>query len=188
MTQHFARNIYTFKTFWQDIKFMISHGKLIRQTMRDLDQAFVEKIMTVVTAVNGCRYCSWFHARQAVSSGISQEEVQQMMKLQFQADASEEELMALLYAQHYAETRRKPSPEMTEKLVAAYGAEKAKEIEMVIRMITFGNLSGNTFDAFLSRLKGIKAEGSSAFFEFVFFIFGAPFLLPLLPKLRTAES
>lgn len=188
MAQYYNRNIYTFKTFWQDLKFMFSHRKLIKQTMRDLDQTFVEKIMTVVTAVNGCRYCSWFHARQAVSNGIPQEEVQQMMKLQFQADASEEELMALLYAQHYAETHRDPSPEMTEKLVSAYGPEKAKQIQMVIRMITFGNLSGNTFDAFLSRLKGVKAEGSNPLFEFLFFIFGAPFLLPLLPKLRSAEK
>ncbi len=95
--------------------------------MQDLDHAFVEKIMTVVTAVNGCRYCSWFHARQAVSSGISQEEVKRMMKLQFQADANQEELMALLYAQHYAETECNPTPEMTEKLVAAYGTEKPKK-------------------------------------------------------------
>ena len=187
MTERFNRNIYTFKTFRQDLKFMLSHRKLVKKTMQDLDHAFVEKIMTVVTAVNGCRYCSWFHARQAVSSGISQDEVQRMMKLQFQADANEEELMALLYAQHYAETQRNPSPEMTEKLVAAYGAEKAEEIQIVIRMITFGNLSGNTFDAFLSRFKGIKAEGSNPFFEFVFFIFGAPFLLPLLPKLQSAD-
>ena len=187
MTERFNRNIYTFKTFRQDLKFMLSHRKLVKKTMQDLDHAFVEKIMTVVTAVNGCRYCSWFHARQAVSSGIAPEEIQRMMKLQFQADASEDELMALLYAQHYAETQRQPSPEMTEKLVAAYGSEKAEEIQIVIRMITFGNLSGNTFDAFLSRFKGIKAEGSNPFFEFVFFIFGAPFLLPLLPKLQSAD-
>ena len=186
-SQSFNRNIYTFKTFRQDMKFIFSHMALIRKTMHDLDQAFVEKIMTVVTAVNGCRYCSWFHARQAVASGISPEEVQQMLKLQFQADAAEDELTALLYAQHYAETRRNPSPEMTAKLVAEYGPEKAEEIQVVIRMITFGNLSGNTFDAFLSRLKGAKAEGSNPVFEFIFFIFGAPVLLPLLPKLRTAE-
>ncbi len=186
-SQSFKRNIYTFKTFNQDLAFIISHLGLIRKTMRDLDQAFVEKIMTVVTAVNGCRYCSWFHARQAVASGISPEEVQQMLKLQFQADVNEDELTALLYAQHYAETRRKPSPEMKEKLVAEYGPEKAQKIQVVIRLITFGNLSGNTFDAFLSRLKGAKAKGSNLIFELVFFIFGAPFLLPLLPKLRTAE-
>ncbi|MBG0787400.1 MAG: carboxymuconolactone decarboxylase family protein [Anaerolineaceae bacterium] len=185
MTEHFNRNIYTFKSLRQDLKFMLSHHKLVKKTMQDLDHAFVEKIMTVVTAVNGCRYCSWFHARQAVSSGISQDEVHRMMKLQFQADASDEELMALLFAQHYAETQRNPSPEMIEKLVEAYGAEKAEEIQIVIRMITFGNLSGNTFDAFLSRFKGIKAEGSNPFFEFLFFLFGAPFLLPLLPMLRS---
>ena len=38
-------------------------------------KAFTEKIMTVVTAVNGCPYCAWFHAKQAVASGISPEEV-----------------------------------------------------------------------------------------------------------------
>ena len=86
MAEYFNRNIYTFKSFREDLKFMLSHRKLVKKTMQDLDHAFVEKIMTVVTAVNGCRYCSWFHARQAVSSGISQEEVQRMMKLQFQAD------------------------------------------------------------------------------------------------------
>jgi AhpD family alkylhydroperoxidase len=187
MAEHFNRNIYTSKTFWQDITFIFSHFAQIKKTMQDLDQAFVEKIMTVVTAVNGCRYCSWFHARQAVASGISPEEVQQMLKLQFQADANEDELTALLYAQHYAESQRYPSQEMTEKLQTEYGPEKAEEIQMVIRMITFGNLSGNTFDAFLSRLKGAKAEGSHFLFELVFFIFGAPFLLPLLPKLRPAE-
>jgi AhpD family alkylhydroperoxidase len=188
MSQLFNRNIYNFKLLKTDLRFMFSHMSQIRQTMRALDHAFIEKIMTVVTAVNGCRYCAWFHARQAVASGLSPEEVQNMMNLQFHADASEEELPALLYAQHYAETRSNPDPEMTERLVVAYGEKKANQIRIVIRMITFGNLSGNTFDAFLSRLKGVKAEGSSPLFEFIFFIFGAPALLPLLPKLNSNKA
>ena len=188
MSQSFSRNIYNFKLLKTDLKFMFSHMSQIRQTMRALDHTFVEKIMSVVTAVNGCRFCAWFHARQAVASGLSSEEVQNMMKLQFQADTSKEELPALLYAQHYAETRGNPDPEMTDRLVSAYGEEKASQIRIVIRMITFGNLSGNTFDAFLSRLKGVKAEGSSPIFEFIFFLLGAPALLPLLPKLNTKKA
>ncbi|MCD6336717.1 MAG: carboxymuconolactone decarboxylase family protein [Candidatus Marinimicrobia bacterium] len=53
--------------------------------------------MAVAIAVNGCVYCSWFHAKQAVDSGISEDEIKNMMSLQFQADADEYELMALLY-------------------------------------------------------------------------------------------
>ncbi|NLM00837.1 MAG: carboxymuconolactone decarboxylase family protein, partial [Treponema sp.] len=49
----------------------------------NLGEQFMEKIMTVVTAVNGCVYCSWFHAKQAAQSGISQEEITNMLKLQF---------------------------------------------------------------------------------------------------------
>ena len=36
----------------------------------------------------------------------------------------------------------------------AYGAPTAADILTLIRMITIGNLLGNTFDAFLSRLQG----------------------------------
>jgi len=54
--------------------------------------------MTVVTAVNGCTYCTWFHAKQAVTSGISEKEVKNMLNLLFEADASDFEVPALLYA------------------------------------------------------------------------------------------
>ena len=111
-----------------------------------------------------------------------------MLNLQFQADAAEDEVPALLYAQHYAETDRNPDPEMVEKLTAYYGEEKAQQIQLVIRMITFGNLSGNTFDAFLSRLKGVKAQNSSALFEFFFFLFSAPALLPLRPVINRDQK
>ena len=144
----------------------------------------MEKIMTIVTAVNGCTYCSWFHAKQAVSSGISEDEVKNMLKLQFDADATDFEMLGLLYAQHYAETNRKPDKEMTDKLFEFYGDNTANHIILIIRMIFFGNLQGNTFDAFLSRLKGNKAKHSNVIFEAVFFIINAPLLLPVLPFIK----
>lgn len=187
MEKTFTRKIYTFPLFRKDLGFFIRHFSEIRKTMRQLDKSFVEKIMTVVTAVNGCPYCAWFHARQAAASGISTEEVQNMLNLQFQADAAEDEIPALLYAQNYAETDRNPDPEITAMLMEHYGSEKARQIQVVIRMIFFGNLSGNTFDAFLSRLKGVRAPDSSPVFEFFFFLFTAPAMLPLRPKTRSYQ-
>ena len=107
-----------------------------------------------------------------------------MLNLQFHTDASDFEIIGLLYAQHYAETDRKPDTEMKQNLVDFYGNKTANHIILIIRMIYFGNLSGNTFDAFLNRFKGKKAANSNVIFEFFFFIFNVPFLLPLMPFVK----
>lgn len=182
MTQKFNKKIYTTRSLFSDISFLlISLPKIIAAMgNKKIGKIFMEKIMTIVTAVNGCRYCEWFHAKQAVAVGISEEEVKSMLNLQFNTDASEFEMLGLLYSQHYAETNRNPDKEMTEKLFEFYGAETANHIILMIRIIFFGNLSGNTFDAFLDRLKGKKAENSNVIFEFFFFILNAPIMLPLL--------
>ncbi len=63
----------------------------------------------------------------------------------------------------------------------------AEHINLIIRMIYYGNLSGNTFDAFISRLKGKKAPNSNALFEAIFFILSVPVLLPILPLVNKAQ-
>jgi len=177
----FDKRIFSPRVLVADLGFLLSRAPAIGRAMRnpDIGRAFVEKIMIVVTAVNGCTYCSWFHARQAVAGGIANEEIRELFDLQFHASASERELPALLFAQHFAETNRHPDPEMTARLQAVYGERTAADIVLVIRTIFFGNLFGNTFDAFPSRLAWRPAENSSALFEFVFFVLGAWFMLPL---------
>ena len=76
--------------------------------------------MTLVSAINECVYCQWFHAKKAISSGLSSKEVKNILNLQFKADASDFEITALLYAQNYAENNRKPNKEMTDKLYDFY--------------------------------------------------------------------
>jgi AhpD family alkylhydroperoxidase len=182
MTQKFDKKIFTAKIFIKDTGFLISKTPQIINATRNekISKAFIEKIMAVVTAVNGCTYCTWYHAKQAVESGISADEVKNMLNLQFQADASDFELTALLYAQHYAETNRNPDEEMTAKLFDYYGDETANHIIIFIRMIFFGNLLGNTWDAVLSRLKGNPAENSSVIFEFFFFLLTFIVMIPAM--------
>ncbi len=182
MSQEFHKRIFTAGTFFKDIGYLIIHTPQIVAALHDeaIGKAFQEKIMTVVTAINGCTYCTWFHARVAVESGISEDELKNLFNLQFNADADPHEIPALLYAQHFAETNRNPAPEMTEKLVAFYGEKTALHIILFIRMIYFGNLSGNTWDAVMSRLKGKPARNSSIFFEMFFFLFAFLFMLPAM--------
>lgn len=182
MNTGFSRRIYTFKSLVADMGFLAANMPRVAAMSRNekISKAFIEKVMTVVTVINGCVYCSWFHAKQAVESGLTEAEVQNLFKLQFETDASEFELPALLYAQHYAETNRQPLPEMTEKLVSFYGEETAAQVVLIIRMITFGNLSGNTWDAILSRLRGNPAKESSVLFEAFFFLLTWYAMIPMM--------
>lgn len=66
--------------------------------------------------------------------------------------APAEEIPALLYAQHWAESDAQPDPAARQTLIDSYGQEKAEAIEMVLRMIRTGNLAGNTADYILYRL------------------------------------
>ncbi len=188
--QKFTKKIFTAGLFFNDLGFLIKNFPKIIATLKNkkISKMFFEKIMTVTSAVNGCVYCQWFHAKKAVSTGISKGEIKNLLNLQFQTDASDFELNALLYAQHYAETNRKPDTEMTDKLFAFYDQKTANNIIIIIRMIFFGNLYGNTFDAFLSRFKGIKAEKSNIIFEFIFFLINIPFMLPLMPFVKKYRS
>lgn len=190
MTHKFDKKIFTGRLYFGDLLFLISHSPRIIRAFgnRKISRAMVEKIMTVTTAVNGCVYCTWFHARQAVSSGISEEEVKNMLNLQFNADASDFEVPALLYAQHYAETDRNPDPEMTLRLTEFYGERTAKDVFLFIRVIYFGNLTGNTWDAVLSRFRGNPAENSSLLFEFVFFLLNFIFMFPAMLLMRLDEG
>jgi AhpD family alkylhydroperoxidase len=159
---HFSKRIYTPHTLLRDFRNILDHFHEFRLALRSqrISRAFAEKIMLAVTAVNGCRYCSYGHAKTALASGVSPEEVDLLLSGEI-GHVSPGEALALFFAQHYAESGDHPDPEMVQKLVKTYGQEKARDILAHIRMITFGNLSGNTFDALLSRLRGRPAERSS---------------------------
>jgi AhpD family alkylhydroperoxidase len=125
---------------------------------KSLSSKFRERLMLAVTQVNDCRYCTFFHTKAALSEGVPREEVERLMGGMFEG-CPKEELPALLYAQHWAETERKPDPAMRQKLVDTYGAEKAEAIELTLRFICACNYSGNSLDYILYRLSFGKIGG-----------------------------
>jgi len=141
------------RQFWREFKFLIKNRAQIRAVMRqDLIQpAFRERLMMAVTAVNGCRYCSYFHAREALLAGISEAEVEALLSGVVD-HCPEAEIPAVLYAQHWAESDARPDASARQKLVEVYGSKIASAIELALRMIRMGNLLGNTWDYFLYRL------------------------------------
>jgi AhpD family alkylhydroperoxidase len=163
---YFEKRIYRPRTLIADLKEMLTHMDDLRAAARAdrVDRAFAERIMLAVTEVNGCRYCSYGHTRAALHAGVTEEELQSLKIGDFDS-LPDEQRVALLFAQHYAEQGGHPDPEARERLVATYGEETASDILAYIRMITLGNLLGNTFDAILSRFAGRPAEDSSLLSE-----------------------
>jgi AhpD family alkylhydroperoxidase len=150
----FNRRIYpNVRAFWRDLKAILARREQMRPLMRGelLAADFRERLMLAVTAVNGCRYCSFVHAKQALVEGIGAAEIRALLDGRLE-DSPSEELPALMYAQHWAESRGQPEREVRERLVAAYGEQKAGAIELGLRTIQMGNLMGNTLDYVLFRL------------------------------------
>ncbi len=136
-----------------DMKFMFSHKDEVRAAMNNglVDDAFRERLMMAVTSVNGCRYCSYMHTKEALKAGVSVEEIAAMTECEF-GTCPEEEQPALLYAQHWAEMNAKPEDEPRNRVLEIYGEEKLTTIEFLLRMIRMGNLMGNSFDKVLFTL------------------------------------
>ena len=145
----------------------------------DIDRKFIKRIMLAVTHVNGCALCSWFHTQEALKLGMPKEEISQLLDGEM-ADVPKDEAMALVFAQHYAETLGRVDREAWRRVVQAYGAQKALGIRAAICMIMAGNAQGNIWGAFASRLKGKPEPGSSLAKELrvlAIDIFAVPFML-----------
>ena len=168
----FSKRYFSFLTFREYVKSFIAHKKLIFDTIKGnrLSNEFKEKIMLAVTAVNGCVYCSYFHSKVALESGLDPESIRQIACLDF-GNVSIDEAPALAFAQHYAESNERPTPKSLQAIIKFYGIKKAQDILNCCEMITFGNLFGNTISAFESRLKGIYPPNKSFWFEFWVYLF-----------------
>lgn len=136
-----------------DFWFPFKNRKMLKEIKSRglLSPSFQERLILAVTAVNDCRYCSYFHAGQALKSGISREEVDLLLSSTTDTCPDGEKL-AVIYAQHWAETDAHPDPEAFKRLLETYGVEKTEAIHLILRMIRIGNLLGNSFDFLLYRI------------------------------------
>jgi len=131
---------------------------------KELNPRFIERIMLAVTEVNDCDLCSYAHSKKALEKGMTNTEIQKMLAGILE-DVPNEELTAVMFAQHYADTRGNPSIESWQRLVEIYGLSKAEGILGSIRTIMIGNTYGIPWSSFFNRLNGKPDKRSCLKYE-----------------------
>ncbi|HLV41184.1 MAG TPA: carboxymuconolactone decarboxylase family protein [Brumimicrobium sp.] len=139
---------------------------------------FIERLRLAITEVNGCAACSYAHTKMALKQGMSNEEISSFLsgKDNF---IRPEEAKAIMFAQHFAESKGHPDQFTFESLIKEYGNEKADVILAASKVMIAGNMYGLPLSAFLSRFKGRKYKNSSLFYELGMMIFGV-LILPFV--------
>ncbi len=142
-----------------------------------VDDRLIERLHLAVTEVNGCAVCSYQHTKMALQQGMSGEEI-----ASFLSGGTDyikpEEAKAIMFAQHFADSRGFPKIETYDAIVEEYGKKEARIILAACQVILSGNIFGIPFSAFLSRLHGKPYKNSSLFYELWMIMVGG-LLLPI---------
>lgn len=162
---NFEKRLTSTKVFYSYLSDLIGNFSTVKSSKSRLDEQFQNKILLAVTQVNGCRYCSYLHTKHALESGMSEEEISSLLDGEV-GDVNDEESVALIFAQHYAETQANPDPDSVKRLFDTYGDEKANDILATIQAIMVGNIHGISVDLLQSRLRGKGDPDSSFWTEF----------------------
>lgn len=140
-----------------------------------LPQQFFERILLAVTSVNDCPYCSFFHTKMALEAGCNEQEISSILGGDLSC-ADSEEIPALAFAQHFADSHEMPSRKSIKELLRYYGFHRTKQILAACWMITMGNLYGNTVDAYRYRLLGAQIPHGNRLFEAILYYSSIKFL------------
>lgn len=136
-----------------------------------VDNDFIRRLQLAVTEVNGCAACSYAHTKMALKQGMSNTEISSLLSGEDHL-IKPEEAKAIMFAQHFAESRGYPKKYAFDAIVNEYGKKEAHIILSAVQMMIAGNMYGIPYSAFESRLKGKSYKGSSLFFELGMLISG----------------
>lgn len=169
-------------TFTELYKSLVTIPKAIstlslKNKNKQLSPEFIERLQLAVTEVNGCPACSYQHTKMALRQGMSNEEI-----TSFLTGGNDfiipTEAKAILFAQHYADSRGFPTRYAYDAIVEEYGETKASIIISATQVMLAGNIYGIPYSAFISRLKGTPYKDSSIVYEIIMLI-GGIFILPV---------
>jgi AhpD family alkylhydroperoxidase len=159
-TERFAKRTFTLPLLARSLGAVLLRLPVLAMTLvrPAVPHALREQIMLGVNSVNGCRYCSWAHTGLALAHGVNLDELTYLLHTGTFGEMNERNATAILFAQNFAETVRKPTREAYAALAKQFTAYERRELMAYIHAIYFGSLCGNSADAWLVRLSGGKVD------------------------------
>jgi AhpD family alkylhydroperoxidase len=139
-------------------------------------RALREKVILGVTSVNDCRWCSWLHSGIALKHGVDLDELQSLLEPGTFGVLDDREGTAVLFAQHFAATLRRPTTAARRALASQFTPGQRLEIMAWIHFIYFCNLAGNSADAWLARFRGWQVPDGHPVAEAIAALLAAPVL------------
>lgn len=100
----------------------------------------------------------------ALRQGMSEEEISSFLSGGDQFIKAEE-AKAILFAQHFADSRGYPKKYAYDSIAKDYGNKEADIMLSAVQIMLAGNIYGIPYSAFQSRLKGKPYKESSLFYE-----------------------
>lgn len=149
-------SIKTFNKTLFEMTFMIAK---YRKELKLINKKFSSSIMMAVTNVNGCAMCSYYHTKELINAGTTDEELKVILEGTY-TNLKTEESLALIFAEHYADASGNYDLNAFEKVKEYYGIDLAYGILASIKSIMFGNMFGISLGNFGSRFKFKKPKNS----------------------------
>ena len=166
MKDKMSRELYSLKEVYQiNYNAFFSLKNMLDAKRNNLmSKQFSERVMLAVTEVNDCPACSYGHTKISLEAGMSNKEIKNMLS-GVHNEVPSDQLVAVLFAQHYADYRGKPTKMAWEQVVEVYGNQRANAILANVRMIMLGNVYGIAWGSLINRFKGKPDERSNILYE-----------------------
>ncbi len=179
MERVFYKKIYSHYDFYKALVLTLRSVKYFRLNRQKklISPHFRERIMLAVTEVNGCEACSYAHTKFALEEGMSPEEISAILSGETES-IPENELVGILFAQHYTDNNGQASKNSWQRLVSEYGQERSMVILAFTRMMNAANMYGLAVSALSDRFKG-KPSGKTSLAYEISIILAAFLYLPL---------
>jgi len=144
-----------------------------------------ESVMLAVNSVNNCPYCDGLHGQLGRIAGIPVKTVDKMLAAKDSDECaslveSPEEKAAVKYARIFAERNGREDSAPFKVLTEALGSEsKAESVKALCWFLFWGSTTGNTVNAFYSRVSkcALRPDLETLFELFFFMVYGPLFFL-----------
>ncbi|MEG1447582.1 MAG: carboxymuconolactone decarboxylase family protein [Ruthenibacterium sp.] len=163
MTQNTGKKLYSLGEAYRNLYHALRAFPRLKTAKKSglLSDEAAERLMLAVTQVNGCAMCSYAHAQAALEAGMSADAIQAMLAGEMD-DVPATELSAVLFAQHYADSRGRPSKSAWAELEKNIGATKSLAVLSAIQVIMAGNTYGIPLGSFKARFHADKNHAIDA--------------------------